>query len=714
MIPSASFQEGNPSRLWDDSGIEHMNMKIRNLMILCGVTGLIFAGEVPKALVWQFNDRSLSRRQYLKDIDFISRNIDVDVLAIAPLENVNVEDSGQFHDAFKELVEYASSKSIRVVLRQEPGMSGFFNASVDGSDEGTFVIADQTEAQGVAYDDETVLDDEGFAEVKVSAKWARNKLRPLRNELLRVYAFDRTGAGFYRPGSLTDITGKARVVARTSRAQTIEIEAGTEYAGKNVFVLTCQYFNYRDLFGGAFARQQKKIMDSLRDVPLAGFYLDESGYMVLDSRRIRRGETSPWRGRFYSAAMEREWRSKHGTDLVRTLFDMRYAPEGDDRARIRAINLYMETMRMKPLEVERELVAYQKRIWGDDVFLACHSTFHNKLDGDEVWHTGCDWWDVPRDFGFTDERTDYPTRMGVLLSSKKSMLLHMYYSKNAEDYYREMIGMAPFNGRVFQHAYNDGVWGLGFNETETTFLPDIRKLTRVISSLDTFQNVCPRLDLLVVFGTAAQFNWYPDHDARNKWDVDGSLGIQNKMRALWEAGYRCALIPDTMITDGRLGISDGRFVFNGHEFRHCLFLYPKYAKKEVYGFLNRAAAEGMSLAVAGRADIDFDADPVRFRGKAYESYSDSILVDMGVPKTGIKGGAVLSDGSFALASRGIIDGSVTEFGFDVDGVRYTGSHTGLLAYRKGGAMFGTEGSVLFRDGVPVKLASPEAVVEERK
>lgn len=177
--------------------------------------GLAFA-DVPVPMVWQFNAESLSRRQYLRDVDFIKENTLVDLLAVAPVGHVNPEDPDQFHDAFKEMVEYAKAKGIRVVLRGEPNMKGFFNAGVDGADAGTYVIENQSEAQGIAYETVTNLDTTGFVSVTETAKWGRNKLRPLRNELLAVYAFDRTGDGFYRPGSLVDITGRARIVARTS------------------------------------------------------------------------------------------------------------------------------------------------------------------------------------------------------------------------------------------------------------------------------------------------------------------------------------------------------------------------------------------------------------------------------------------------------------------------------------------------------------------
>jgi len=670
-------------------------------MLLLAVVGLlgISAESVPVSMVWQFNAQSLSRRQYLKDIDFIRANTWVDSLWIAPLDGVNPEDADQFHDAFKELVDYAKTKGMKTLLRQKPGLKGFFNASVDGGDAGTYVLDNPQDAQGIAYESEVVADAQGFARVTETAKWARNKIRPLRNELLAVWSFEKTADGFYRPDSLVDVTAKARIVARTSASQSIEIDEGTAYAGRTFYVLTAQYFNAADLFGDAAFRMQRQVMDGVKDVPLAGYYQDEFGYLLLNVNGISAGKAPPWRGRFYSAAQADWWRAERNTDLKRLLFDMRYAPMGDPSVRIRAINSYMDVMRRKPAEVERAVVAHQKKLWGDDVLLACHTTFHNSLGADEVWHTGCNWWEIPRDYGFVDECIDHPTRMGVLYGAKKPFVLHMYYSKKADDYYRAIVGMLPFNNRIVHHAYNDGVWGKGYQADDLPFLANIRKLDVAAKMLEDFQaKALPRMDVLVVFGMGAQMNWYPDAKARTVWDINGTLGIQEKASAIWNAGYRCALIPDTMVEEGKLQIQNGTFVFNGHAFKRCLFLYPQYAKKPTWRFLDAATDAHLPLAVVGRADMDFDAEPVSFRGTRHDTFSLDILVKLGCPMSAIPGGAVTAEGGFSLVSDAMLTGKPTEFDFTLDGVRYTGRHTGVLAFRPGEPLLMTPGGALWADG----------------
>lgn len=261
---------------------------------------------------------------------------------------------------------------------------------------------------------------------------------------------------------------------------------------------------------------------------------------------------------------------------------------------------------------------------------------------------------------------------------------------------------APFGCREFHHAYWDFNWGQSWTEPE--FLANIRILDKAVASLNDFQTEYPKTDLLIIYGNSAQNNWYPDHEARNVWDIDGKLHILDKCEDIWQAGYRCALVPDYTITDGRTRIEGNTINFNGHGFTHLLFLYPKYAKKEVYKFLNDANSAGIPMAVVGRCDIDFDAENVVMNAPHYDEFSLSLLEEIGCPKSAIEGGCIYADGSFALVSHGILTGENISFDFKVDGVRYSGHHSGILAYRKGQVAFATKGSKLLADGEEIKLS----------
>lgn len=56
-----------------------------------------------------------------------------------------------------------------------------------------------------------------------------------------------------------------------------------------------------------------------------------------------------------------------------------------------------------------------------------------------------------------------------------------------------------------------------------------------------------------------------------------------------------------------------------------------------------------------------------------------------------------------MLSKGLLDQSVTEFKFELDGKTYYGKHTGILAYRKDKVAFATNGSKLFIDDIEIDL-----------
>ena len=66
-------------------------MKTRMFQIACLCAVAVAAAEpfrLPVPMVWQVNFDTLSRRQYLKDIDYLRANTIADVLQLAPVEGV--------------------------------------------------------------------------------------------------------------------------------------------------------------------------------------------------------------------------------------------------------------------------------------------------------------------------------------------------------------------------------------------------------------------------------------------------------------------------------------------------------------------------------------------------------------------------------------------------------------------------------------------------
>ena len=629
-------------------------------------------------------------------------------------DGVHLHNIPQFKKTVADMVEYAHSIGLNVGLRPPP-FPGFFDdyrlmppEFPEVEQINIFPLADPQKADAITSDIELTCDEEGYAEGVSVPVWGRHRFPAIYAEILKAYAFDKTGGdvaeGFYASGSLVDVTD--RVVVTSSRTNRIcfEVDLGREFAGKTVFVLVAHFYAHHETGEGHWL-EHKKFMDDYADVPIDGIMMDEYSYMLL-SLEIKSGKVPPFRVRRYNHYMNACYRERWGVDLHKLLFDMRYAPERQDAVRIQAINYYFEKLRVFPLEIEQKVYDYAKKTFGEDTYICCHNTFHNNLDLDEVWHTACNWWDIPRDIGHTDENISYPVRMGVMLANKFPMEIDMYYSKKEQDYFDHMAQGAPFNCREFHHTYmSDGFWGNNF--TDPTFLRKIRSCDRKIGMLNDWQTEYPKLDVLVVFGSSAQNNWYPNYENRNVWDIDGSLKIMKKCDQMWNAGYRCALVPDYAIEDGRITLEGDKIAFNGYLFDHCVFMYPKYAKAETYEFLNKAGAAGASVVAVGQANVDFNGNPAELTIPCYEEFNLDILQTMGCPVRIIPDGCVYTDGSFCIVhADGLVEGTPKYFEFELDGVRYNGDCTGVLAYRKDGRVIGTEGTTLFVDGKCIAVENP--------
>ncbi len=655
--------------------------------------------KLRNSLLWVFEYNDLIKKNYLESLDFIKENTSVDHICISPRNGVQIQNLKQCHGVLKEITEYAHKIGLEISVHLQ-GESGFFNAAFSSGDHPAiqqvqlFPIDSPKKAQGIVNDIELELDENGYAYYSHKAVWGRKSIMPIYSDILRAYSFEKTEEGFYKEGTLEDVTDCVQIVNSRTNVTEFEIDLGKENKNRTVFVLLSQYYN--NLAVTEHFEYFKNLIDAYSDVPLDGIMMDEYGFMVLNTNEIRNGNEPPFRGRMYSEGMREYYEKKLGTDMIRLMFDMRYAPENQDSVRIKAINTYFETLRVFPLEVEKKVYDYAKKTFGEDIYISCHNTFHNKLDSDEIWRTACNWWDIPRDFGHTDENICYPVRLGIMLATKNPINIDMYYSRDSKTHYSHMIEGAPFNTREFHHAFHDYYWGSSFTEPE--FLKNIKMLDDSIANLNDFQTEYPKMDLLVIFGSAAQNNWYPDYENRNVFDIDGSLEIQNKVTDIWNAGYRCALAPDYAIEDGRITLNGNKICFGGYEFKQLLFLYPKYAKKETYEFLNNADNSGVKVAAVGKSDIDFEGNTARLTAPHFDYFDMEILEKIGCEKSAIDKGCVYRDGSFNLVSNAILNGGETEFEFVLNGKKINGKHTGLLAYRKNKSAFSTKGSELYIDG----------------
>jgi len=540
------------------------------------------------------------------------------------------------------------------------------------------------EEQTVLSSTEATLDAQGHATLTAGSKM--RFAPPEKSALLRVFVFRKTGEGEYDPATLEDVTRSAKAVARvvdsTTGVMDISVDLGPAYAGKTVFAMQQTWLNAMDLFSDGYIRWLHHALDEYRDVPLDGTALDEFGYTRLLGN-------PPWRGLFGGKHFQAKFEATTRMRLPEALFAMSYAPAGHPEQRIKAIDEYWDFLRSGPLRIEQNFYNYSREVYGQKNFAGIHSTIHNHLANDEPWASGLDWWTEPRQYGMSDENLSLPLRMGLLVSHPGNIMYDQFYGWNIQRFAQKALNDARFDARIHYHGYNDtGAWGVDLSSKP--FLDTINPVEEKIRLLNQFKPAAPDLPLLVVFGMPRLLNWYPNEADRNNFDVNGSLDIEEKVKALWDAGYRCAVVPSDLIDDGALHFdANGRPVLHGHRFKAVIYLYPEFAKPSTLSFLKNYVRHRGALMLEGTATRDFYGRPIAKlfapieTGARVKNFSIADVDKLGVTKDPLRDiGGALEDGSVILTDLPSLQNNMPkDFQITVNGHRFSGSYEGVFALK---------------------------------
>ena len=397
------------------------------------------------------------------------------------------------------------------------------------------------------------------------------------------------------------------------------------------------------------------------------------------------------RYRRYSEHLAAELERRTGEPAEMTLLHMRHAPDGRPELRMKAINEYMDLVRQGPMRIENAVYDRSKEVFGDDMFMSAHNTFHNNIEGDEIWTTGVKWWSVPREYGHTDEKTPLPVQMGVGMAYPARAMYNMYYDWNARRFQEKTLADLCYGVRTHYHAFNDNRWGKALEDPEA--YERLNPVENAARLMNRFDPALPDIRLLVIFGMEAVQNWYPDESARSRYDINDSLGIMKKAVKLWDAGYLNALVPSDLVNDGTLTLDDkNRPVMNGHVFDAIVYLYPQYSKQPVMDFLEQYAAGGGKLMLAGEATHDFQARDVsawssRLKEMATVTGFDTDEIErLGITKNRHEDYCINEDGSRVLTDLDALrSGREANFELEIDGATWSGTHIGFAAIATDGA-----------------------------
>ena len=625
----------------------------------------------PEIGYWFFTPTLSQDERYLDTLKSIADRCKYTMLFLSSRENANFLNDSLYHPIFKNIVAAAHKRGLKIGLQMWGNSS---NVSFDN-------------ALRMVIENEVTLDNSGKASLLANSKFIRFPDRLLKSDLFRVYAFKKTGEGFYDPSTLKDITAQCSATSSNKESVFVTINGGESVKGLTACIMTQQYCSQSSPFGDDEINRFNHYFDMYGDIPFDGFALDEYGNKFV-SRVMDMKPNEQFRGRWYSISMDSVYRKLTGTPLDKTLFDGRYAPTGKPEVRIKAINTYMDFMRSGVIRVENAVYKKNKAVFGKQSFAGIHNTYHNSLINDEIWADGIGWWDAPREYGQTDENTPTPTQMGIAMNHTMNVMYNQYYYKDLEPVLIKAFEDLKYGIRTHYHALNDKR-PLRFDLQMPEAIDGVNKIENCARLLNTFNPSLPDIKLLVIFGIEAMSNWYPNNAERGVYDINDKLRFEEKAVEIWKAGYLNALVPSDLIVKKKITIgTNGKPTMNGHQFDAVVYLNPQYAKPEELTFLETYVKMGGKLMIEGKASHDFGANDISARFQSLYSkatvvgYDINKLSQLGLQKNWIKDGCKNEDGSYVFSNRNsLVTDTIASFSINIHGAVFSGKYKGLVALK---------------------------------
>jgi hypothetical protein len=637
----------------------------------------------PQILYWFWDEGTIAGKQYLKDIDRMAEKSPFDLVMLTSRfkDNMGFWRTKDLKPYMADAVRYAHEKGLKIAIQLWP-MNRVPELTVPD------YPIDTKDAESLVNEGELTLNALGKGRIVNIPKTARLN-RIIRSELVNVWLFKKTSDGFYDPSTLKEAEKEWIITGLNDDFSiTVNIRAPEKYAGYTAYVLTEHYFHFPDVLSAEHFNVFKKMLDDYSDIPFDGAGLDENGNMGILSGNVLKDRNMYMDDRTWSDAFENHLRKTGISDPVRLLFDMRYAPENKPEIRIKAINKYFDERLKGPVVVERLFYDYVKKLYGQDAFIGCHSTFHNSLTGTDIWTTGVDWWDLPREYGQTDEGQPMPDRMGIGISGTEPLVYNMYYSRSKDAMLNEALSTAAYGIREHYHAWND-VQGWGKDVGDDDFLEDVRPVEERVRLLNLFDPAAPKLSLLAIYNFPYMLNWFPDAGRKNRMgtrDVNWASLANN----IWKAGYPCATIPSTWLERGMLTVRKDRKVqIKDRVFDAVVFFEPQYGKPATLAFLKELADKKVALMTLGEASLDFDgndcSDMYRQVAKHAIPFDAENIEKLGVAKNPVVNGIFLQDGSVVTSDYASVKNKTnTAFKVKVGKDEFSGDYQGVFALKTDG------------------------------
>ena len=399
----------------------------------------------------------------------------------------------------------------------------------------------------------------------------------------------------------------------SGRAEAVAENVGE---GSNVYFCVCRYLDFPDFSDPEFFEFFDGLFREYKDIKLDGVALDEMGYpwhpkFDFSHNTYTEWNNSPLYGRSFACG----YRNIYGTEYLDDVLEI-FLRNDEDSTKQRAVNRYFEYMRKTVARTEEFFYDKAKEYFGRDCFIGVHPTWYaieEVANTPEVWKNGIDWYEVPRDYGFTDEIMIYPVRLALAHRCGSPLFYNMWYGESTNDlgtYFPEIWRNARMGGRTISLGYECVKEpGQVLELKAAGKLEAVSAAEERIAALDKLQKTAARSDIAIITGAEASCNIACNRDGNGKWNsYDGVFKSSFILaRDIFNLGYNCDYILNYEVYNGRLRInSDGYLQYGSQEYRFAVLYCLQFSKRKMLEFMDKLKASKTQFVVIGRVDRDFD------------------------------------------------------------------------------------------------------------
>jgi hypothetical protein len=440
-----------------------------------------------------------------------------------------------------------------------------------------------------------------------------------------------------------------------------------------VFAIAVSWFDFNDVFSKENDDFFYDLLKYYSTIPLEGIALDEMGYPWHVSFDFSPSTYSVWNNSpYFSWSMQEKYTKQYGRDLLLDYLNRYIGSSDDSKEQIKSINYYFEFIRSEIVRVETFFYDSVKGLFGENSFVGVHPTWYaieETQNTPEVWKNGINWWEVPRDYGFTDEIMIYPVRLALAHKANSNIFYNMWYSEATlciDTFISEIYRNVRYGGRTISLSYECiNEIGIVMQLKDPGLLEKVSEAEDAISLINSFQKSSAASDILVIMGIPAACNFLVNKDGKGEWNAHKNRFKDSFeiARNIWESGYNCDLVGSYEIDNGNVYVNESDCIIYGNQnYNYVIIVNPEFCKSSILSFIERIRLTDKGITVIGDMKYDFDGNDVKSLFKSiitgidfYHSTPETsdllYLFDLFKIRTNrVQYGSILQDGSIILTA----------------------------------------------------------------